>query len=269
MVIVGGGFGGLTAALSLRSRDPSLPIVLVEPRERFLFQPMLYELLSDELQLWEVAPPYRDLLSGRGISWLQDTVQSIDGDGRTLITAGGQPLSWSQLLIATGAESADFGIPGVRRHAIGFRDLADVATLRRWIRDLRHQRLDDAALVIAGAGPTGVELACKMADLLEGSARLHLIELSDSILPGNAAFNRERAAAALARRDVTLHLNTAVTEVHADRVDLNNGTSLSHAGLIWTAGSRPSWPPLNPSPALEAGRLQIQPDLSVLSLIHI
>ena len=131
VVIVGGGFGGLTAALSLRSRDPSLPIVLVEPRERFLFQPMLYELLSDELQLWEVAPPYRDLLSGRGISWLQDTVQSIDGDGRTLITAGGQILRWSQLLIATGAESADFGIPGVRRHAIGFRDLADVATLRR------------------------------------------------------------------------------------------------------------------------------------------
>ena len=261
VVIVGGGFGGLTAALSLRSQDPSLPVVLVEPRERFLFQPMLYELLSDELQRWEVAPPYRDLLSGRGISWLQDTVTSIDGDSRTLITAGGYTLSWSQLLIATGAEAADFGIPGVRRHAIGFRDLADVATLRRWIRDLRHQRLDIAALVIAGAGPTGVELACKMADLLEGSARLHLIELSDSILPGNAAFNRERAAAALERRDVTLHLNTAVTEVHADRVDLNNGTSLSHAGLIWTAGSRPSWPPLHPTPALEAGRLPIQPDL--------
>ena len=59
VVVVGGGFGGLTAALSLRSRDPSLAIVLVEPRERFLFQPMLYELLSDELQLWEVAPPYK------------------------------------------------------------------------------------------------------------------------------------------------------------------------------------------------------------------
>ena len=99
VVIVGGGFGGLTAALSLRSQDPSLPVVLVEPRERFLFQPMLYELLSDELQQWEVAPPYRDLLSGRGISWLQDTVTSIDGDSRTLITAGGHTLSLSLIHI--------------------------------------------------------------------------------------------------------------------------------------------------------------------------
>ena len=269
VVVVGGGFGGLTAALSLRSRDPSLAIVLVEPRERFLFQPMLYELLSDELQLWEVAPPYKELLSGRGISWLKDSVQSIDGDSRTLTTAGGHTLSWSQLLIATGAEAADFGIPGVRQHAIGFRDLADVGTLRRWIRDLRHQRLDNASLVIAGAGPTGVELACKMADLLEGSARLHLIELSDSILPGNAAFNRERAAAALERRDVTLHPNTAVTQVHADRVDLNNGTSLSHVGLIWTAGSQPNCPRLHPSPALEAGRLPIHPDLSMKGATNI
>ena len=62
---------------------------------------------------------------------------------------------------------------------------------------------------------------------------------------------------------MTLHLNTAVTQVHADRVDLNNGTSLSHVGLIWTAGSQPSWPRLHPSPAPEAGRLPIQPDLSM------
>ena len=69
VVIVGGGFGGLTAALSLRSRDPSIPIVLVEPRERFLFQPMLYELLSGEMQSWEVAPDYRDLLTSRQVAW--------------------------------------------------------------------------------------------------------------------------------------------------------------------------------------------------------
>ena len=67
-VIVGGGFGGLTAALSLAKSVPRGPITLIEPRDRFLFQPLLYELLSGELQSWEVAPRYNRLLSHHGIN---------------------------------------------------------------------------------------------------------------------------------------------------------------------------------------------------------
>ena len=91
-LIVGGGFGGLTAALSLAERQPRSPVVLIEPRPQFLFQPHLYELLSDELQGWEVAPAYSDLISNRGISWIQDRVVSINTSARTVSTAAGHQL---------------------------------------------------------------------------------------------------------------------------------------------------------------------------------
>ena len=263
-LIVGGGFGGLTAALSLAEQQPRRPVVLIEPRSQFLFQPHLYELLSDELQAWEVAPAYRDLISNRGISWIQDRVVSIDTSARTVSTASGHRLHWNQLLLACGSRPNDFGIPGVKDNALGFQNLDDVHTLKCLIRDLRQRRLSHAALVIVGAGPTGVELACKLADLLTGSARLHLIEQGATILPNSPAFNRERAVAALERRDVTVHLNTAVTAVTPSSVELGSGTPLAHHGLIWTAGSRPNLPEMVPAPAMAKGRLAIDATLRLV-----
>ena len=263
-LIVGGGFGGLTAALSLAERQPRSPVVLIEPRPQFLFQPHLYELLSDELQGWEVAPAYSDLISNRGISWIQDRVVSINTSARTVSTAAGHQLHWNQLLLACGSSPNDFGIPGVKDHALGFQNLDDVHTLKCLIRDLRQRRLSHAALVIVGAGPTGVELACKLADLLTGSARLHLIEQGATILPNSPAFNRERAVAALERRDVTVHLNTAVTGVTQNSVELGSGSPLAHHGLIWTAGSRPNLPDMEPAPAMAKGRLAIDAALRLV-----
>ncbi len=263
-VIVGGGFGGLTAALSLAKSVRRGPITLIEPRDRFLFQPLLYELLSGELQSWEVAPRYNRLLSHHGINWIQERVTTLDFSERRIKTTSGQQLHWDAVVVATGARTNDFGIPGVADHALGFQTLEDVNSLRNKLRELRLQRRPDAALVIVGAGPTGVELACKMADLLEGTARLHLIEMGETVLANNAAFNRERAAAALEKRDVTVHLKTAVTAVHPDRVELTNGRQLSHQGLIWTAGSRPNLPPMSPDPMLVGGRLAIGSDLRLI-----
>ena len=267
-VIVGGGFGGLTAALSLAKSAPRGPITLIEPRDRFLFQPLLYELLSGELQSWEVAPTYNRLLSHNGINWIRDRVTTLDLSKRRIKTASGQQLNWGAVVVATGARTNDFGIPGVADHALGFQTLDDVNSLRHKLRELRLQRRPDAALVIVGAGPTGVELACKMADLLEGAARLHLIEMGETVLANNAAFNRERAAAALEKRDVTVHLNTAVTAVHPDRVELTDGGQLTHQGLIWTAGSRPNLPPMTPDPMLVGGRLAIGSDLRLVGHDH-
>ena len=176
VVVVGGGFGGLFSVLAIRERLPERPVVLLEPHSTFLFQPHLYELLSGEMQSWEVAPGYRDLLSSRQMVWLQERVNRIDLDAGYLTTESGSRLEWGDLVLATGTEPNDFGIPGVRQHAQGFHSLNDVATLRERLQLLRQQRQSDAALVIVGAGPTGVELACKLADLLEGSALVHLIE---------------------------------------------------------------------------------------------
>ena len=262
-VVIGGGFGGISAIQALRHRHPEIPVVLVEPRERFVFQPLLYELLSGELQPWEVAPDFRGLTASLGVSWLQDSVIRINTDTRTLTLASGGTLSWGQLLVTAGSERNDFGTPGVQQHALSFRDDGDVQVLRERIARLRQQRSSDAALVIVGAGATGVELACKLADLLDGAAALHLIEMGPTILPNSSAFNRERATVALERRHVSVHLGTAVTAVHPDRVVLGQAPAISHQGLIWTAGSRPVSIPMTPSPAQDRGRLRIGPTLNL------
>ena len=264
VVVVGGGFAGLFSALAVHERLPERPVVVIEPRDRFLFQPLLYELLSGELQGWEVAPTYRQLLSSRGICWLQDSVSGIDLDNQKLTTAAGHCVDWGDLVLATGTKLNDFGVPGVREHACGFRDLNDVKRLRALVKDLKKRRPQDAAVAIVGAGPTGVELACKLADMLEGAARIHLIEMGDGILPSSASFNRERAAAALERREVCLHLNTTVSEVHADRVRFKDGGVLPHSGLIWSAGSSPTLPDIHPSSARPNAPLNINQDLRLL-----
>lgn len=91
VVIVGGGFGGLYTALALAQRKNHPPVLLVEPNDRFLFLPLLYELLSGELRGWEIAPRYDGLLAGRGLAWLQDRVERIDAEHHQLHTAGAGP----------------------------------------------------------------------------------------------------------------------------------------------------------------------------------
>ena len=269
VVVVGGGFGGLFSALAVTARLPDRPVVLIEPQEHFHFQPLLYELLSGEMQPWEVAPTYRELLSSRGICWIQDRVSQINLTNQELSTASADRLTWRDLVLATGTELNDFGIPGVRDHAVGFRNLKDVTHLRERVQDLRQRREKDAALVIVGAGPTGVELACKLADLVDGSARIHLVEMGPGILPRSTAFNRERAAAALERRQVCLHLNTAVTRVDKDRVSFKDGSNLQHHGLIWSAGSRPALPQIQPPDHKPGEALRIGADLRVLGQEHV
>ncbi|MAR52409.1 MAG: 3-hydroxyacyl-CoA dehydrogenase [Propionibacteriaceae bacterium] len=263
IIVVGGGFAGLTTVLALSNQRPRPPLLLIEPRNQFIFLPLLYELLSGEMKTWEVAPSYDSLLQGRRIPHLDDRVISIDTSQRSLKTSRGQTISYSQLVLATGSEPDDFGIPGVKEHAMKFHSLADLPPLKDCIHSLRNQA-QEGALVIVGAGATGVELACKLSDMLERAATIHLVELGDSILPRSKAFNREQAQRALVQRGVKRHLNTRVSSVSASSVQLicdDLPISLNYEGLIWTAGTKPVLPTLSPTPTFQRGLLNVDEGL--------
>jgi demethylphylloquinone reductase len=265
VVIAGGGFGGLYTALALARRRNPPAILLVEPRERFVFQPLLYELLSEELRSWEVAPRYDSLLAGCGVAWLRDRVIHVDAQAQALRTEQGRDLSYARLVLATGSVPTSFGVPGVEDHAIGFHTLADVERLHDLVRQLRQKPRPLQRLVLVGAGPSGVELACKLADLLQGAAVLELIEQGPELLPLARSFNREQARSALLRRDVRLRTHTRVLAVEPGRIqlELNPGAAgdllredLVVDGVIWTAGVRVNTPPVAPPAAVDGrGRL--------------
>lgn len=275
VVIVGGGFGGLYTALALAARRQHPPILLIEPNDRFLFLPLLYELLSGELRSWEIAPRYDTLLAGKGVAWLQDRVVRIDTESCRVHTAAGRELAYGQLVIATGAQSNNFGIPGVTEHSLGFRSLADVERLQRLIHSLKERSRPLQRLAVVGAGASGVELACKLADQLQGSAIVELIEQGPGLLPQAKAFNREQADRALQRRDVRLRTHTHVEAVEAGGLALQRPGGPEHLsvdGVIWTAGLRfqaPELSPAAPTATDRLGRLICEPTLRLRHHPHV
>jgi NADH dehydrogenase len=277
IVIAGGGFAGLYTALALAARRHHPPVLLIEPNERFVFLPLLYELLSGELRRWEIAPPYAALLAGRGVALLQDRVVKVDTTARRLQTATGRRLAYGRLVLATGARGETFGVEGADRHALGFRNLNDVDRLASLVRELGRPPGHGGRLAVVGAGASGVELACKLADLLAGQAGIELIEQGSTALPQARAFNREQGLRALERRQVRLRLHTTVTAVGADRLLLRHGgagaggrdadDTLPVAATIWTAGLRMQPPLLEPEPPRDRlGRLRCRPDLRLEGL---
>ncbi|MCP4973441.1 MAG: FAD-dependent oxidoreductase, partial [Prochlorococcus sp.] len=134
--------------------------------------------------------------------------------------------------------------------------------------ELKSTNNRSQALVVVGAGATGVELICKLADLLEGAAELHLIEQGDRVLPQAKAFNREQAEQALKRLGIHVHLQTRVIAVKPDQLELQNqqqpsSSDLMHNGIIWTAGTQSVIPTLEPDVVLLKGRIPIDSCLQV------
>jgi NADH dehydrogenase len=172
--------------------------------------------------------------------------------------------------MATGGDTESFGIPGVMEHALFFRTLHDVEKLRQLVDTLRLRRTALQRIAVVGAGPSGVELACKLADLIDGSAVVELIEQGPTALPQAKAFNREQALAALQRRDVRLRTGLGVTALEAQQLRLSDGSSLAVEATVWTAGLRLNPPPIHPAPARDSrGRLLCTPELQLHQHPHL
>jgi demethylphylloquinone reductase len=242
--ILGGGFGGLYTALRLQQLDwgsIQRKIILVDKSDRFVFTPLLYELLTGEMTAWEVAPTFQDLLQGTNIEFRQGTVESIDLTSQSVQVSGYEPINYDKLVLSLGGETPIGNTPGVAEHTIPFRNLNDVNRLEGRLRQLETSDQEKIRVAIVGAGFSGVELACKLADRLGDRGRIRLVELGTKILPAAIEFNQTAAQAALSARKVWIDLETSVKEVTATELAMEYREQVDRIPVdvvLWTVGNQ-------------------------------
>lgn len=270
--ILGGGFGGLYTALRLSQlpweSTPKPEIILVDQSDRFVFSPLLYELLTRELQTWEIAPPYSELLEGTGIQFYQSTVSAIDINQQTVQLANKSELSYDRLVLALGGETLLDLVPGATDNAYPFRTITDAYRLEERLRILEAKNLEKIRVAIVGGGYSGVELACKLADRIGQKGRFRLIEIGDQILRTSPEFNREAAKKALDSKGVFIDLETKVVAIEKDSISLEYKSQVDTIPVdlvIWTVGTKVS-PVVKSLPLKQNQRGQITttPQLQVL-----
>ena len=243
--ILGGGFGGLYTALYL-SKMPLIKsglarVTLVEKKDHFLFTPLLYELLTGELQRWQIAPSYQKLLHNTPVSFCQDKVVDIDLNNSQVALENHPHLNYDYLVLALGTKNRYASIPGIVEHTIKFRTLEDLELLNQKLHLLETSQRQRLKIAVIGGGPNGVELACKLSDRLGKRGEIYLVQRRNSILNGFPQGLINSAQRALGQRKVLVYYHTQVESIEADRIIINKHNqqiNLPTDLVIWTAGTQ-------------------------------
>ncbi len=242
IVIVGAGFAGMTVALNLKNLNPSLPILVVDSVSKFIFKPLMYEVLSKEIRIWEAAPKFANIFSDAGITFLKNRLTKISFKENTLEFSDELKLSYQYLVICTGSIPNSYLIKGVEENCYFFNDLNDLNKLKSFLKESQKTSVQKK-LFIVGGGPSGIELACKIKDIFLEQFEIHIIEKSNEILNKNTIFNREEAEKSLKKRKINVLLNSKVEEVSETKISISSQgqkTSLDKDIVIWTAGVKPN-----------------------------
>jgi len=287
VVIVGGGFGGLAAAKALRKTNAQ--VILIDRQNHHLFQPLLYQVATSVLSPGQIASPIRGILrKQRNTTVLLGEVTRVDSDRRRVfvdsVDREGVAVEYDYLILATGASHSYFGHDEFEQFAPGLKSLADAVSIRnRILRAFEQAEAEEdpqshrdlLTFVLVGAGPTGVEMASALADLVRRalrsefrridptSARIVLIDMGNRVL---ATFAEKLSAAARRRLEklgVEVRLDHGVEHIDADGV-IVAGERIASKTVIWTAGVAPSPAGKWLKAATDrAGRVRVQPDLTV------
>lgn len=245
IVILGGGFGGLYTAIKLAQfpwQESNPEIVLIDKNDRFLFSPLLYELITDEMQSWEVAPSYYELLSNTSIRFLQDTVIEIDDTTRQISLKNNGDLSYDYLVMALGGKTPVNQVSGASDFAIPFRTLEDAYRVKEKLRVLENSDLEAIRVVVVGGGYSGVELALKVADRLGKRGKIRIVDRGSEILSDSPEFNRKTAEKALRDRTIWTDLETEVTNITEKDISLSYKNQIDTIPVdlvLWTVGTKP------------------------------
>ena len=242
IVIVGAGFAGMTVALKLKKLNPSCPILIVDSESNFIFKPLMYEVLSNEVTMWEFAPEFANIFSNVGITFLKNCLTKISFKDKVVEFSDALKLNYKYLILCTGSVPNGFSIKGVDENCYFFNKLEDLTKLKDFLNKFPKYSLNKK-LFIVGGGPSGIELACKINDLYKDQFDMYLIEKSNSILSKNKIFNQEEAEKALAKRKINVLLNSTVNEVSETVISISNEsgiTTFEKDIVIWTAGVKPN-----------------------------
>ena len=283
VVIVGAGFAGLRAAKVLAGQD--LEVVVVDRQNYHLFQPLLYQVASAGLEPENIAYPIRSVLRRfHNVRFVMGEVQSIDLPAREVLTDRGS-MGYDYLILAAGSVPTFFGLESLQEHAFALKGLNDAIVLRNHLlyaferaATVRDPVLREAltTFVIVGAGPTGVEMAGSLAevvyralprdypDLRIRDSRLILVEATGEVLPSFPPRLRKYARRRLERLGVEVMLDTRVADAAPGRVLVEGGDDIPTHTLLWTAGVRGA-PVVDALavPKTRANRVVVAPDLSV------
>jgi NADH dehydrogenase len=259
VVIAGAGFGGLTCARALRNAP--VDVLLVDRNNYHLFTPLLYQVASALLDPGEIARPVRALIRRySNVDFRQAEVTGADFDRRVLMTDRG-PIPYDYLVLATGSQSDFFGNASLARHAFGLKELDEGLALRnrilwqfeasRWVTDPQRRR-SMLTFAVVGAGPTGVELAGALSELIRlvlrkdyrdldlGEVRVLLLEAAGAPLGTFEPNLREAARRSLEKKHVELMLGAKVESVTDESIRLAGGEEIAAGTIVWTAGVRAS-----------------------------
>lgn len=289
IVIVGGGFGGLTVAKSLSGKP--VTVTLIDRSNHHLFQPLLYQVATAALSPSNIAMPIRSVFRNQeNVNVVLGEVVDIEGHHKALTLADGSRMNFDYLVLAPGAENNFFGHEDWRTKSIGLKDIDDALDVRQRVllafeaaerEESPQRRRELLTFVVIGGGPTGVELAGALAELsyyvlARDFRRVHieqvrviLIEMADRVLLPFDDSLSERARAQLRELRVEVRTTTQVTRIDANGVQLGN--EYIPASLVcWTAGVKPS--PLGASlkvPLGPRGHIPVKPDCAVAEHPHI
>lgn len=244
IVIVGGGFGGVKAALELAD-DQRFEVTLISDHDDFRNYPTLYHVSTGgSKRVGSI--PLSEIFAGKPVKIITDTVSDIDKKARTVTTLGKQTIGYEALVLSLGVKTNYFHIEGLDQFSYGIKTPADADALKAHLhKQLCDENKPDLNYVVVGGGPTGIELAGALPAYIKKIARQHnlkpskvhvdLIEAAPRLVPRLPKDISRMIARNLRKQGVKIYLKTAVQAQTADALMVNNKPIRSHT-VIWTAG---------------------------------